>query len=129
MYRQIENSEAFARFDYYSSQSARVRHRMLKQKLAVSTEDFVEFRVAAPRNKGGKLSPAKQELAINQTLSILQHAKGGPLQIGIGHVTAVLPTKVVYDANTEPGSSGAPVFNMNWELVGIHQCGNLRNNS
>ena len=56
---------------------------------------------------------------------ILQHAEGEPLQIGIGRVSAVvdLPPRVTYTTNTEGGSSGSPVFTMDWQLVAIHHYG------
>jgi len=133
VYRQIGAAQASARFGYYSEGTEQVVYPIMGEPLAASTEDLLDFALLRLTSKvepiRGKLSPAKQEFEVNQVLLILQHAKGDPLQIGIGHVTAILPTKVVYNANTEEGSSGSPIFNMNWELVGIHHYGDPRNNS
>ncbi|MGU3655996.1 trypsin-like peptidase domain-containing protein [Methylobacterium fujisawaense] len=65
---------------------------------------------------------------------VLHHPNGGlkqgmPLLWSIGHITGVLgapdalPTRLLHDANTAAGSSGAPCFNDNWEIVGLHQAG------
>ena len=43
--------------------------------------------------------------------------------IDLGSVTAVRPTRLRYNVNTAPGSSGAPVFNRLLELVAIHHVG------
>ena len=32
-------------------------------------------------------------------------------------------TRVTYRTNTEPGSSGSPVFDQNWNLVALHHWG------
>ncbi len=32
-------------------------------------------------------------------------------------------TRVRYTTDTEPGSSGSPCFNQNWELVALHHSG------
>lgn len=32
-------------------------------------------------------------------------------------------TRIRYATNTEPGSSGAPCFTMDWELVALHHYG------
>ena len=35
-------------------------------------------------------------------------------------------TRIRYRTNTEPGSSGSPVFTMDWDLVGLHHYGDPR---
>jgi hypothetical protein len=67
-------------------------------------------------------------------LHVLHHPNGGyargmPLLWSVGRVTGTLgtpgqhPVRLLHDANTAPGSSGAPCFNDNWEIVGLHQAG------
>lgn len=56
-------------------------------------------------------------------LFLLHHAAGGPLQLSSGKA---LPTgdydsaQIAYDVNTEPGSSGAPCFTVNFRLAALH---------
>jgi hypothetical protein len=63
-------------------------------------------------------------------LFILQHPDGRPLELAIdtNAVTATVPsagpaTRVRYRTNTEPGSSGSPCFDANWNVVALHHSG------
>lgn len=53
---------------------------------------------------------------------IVQHPEGGPKQIGIHHnlVRHVDENVIQYWTDTLRGSSGSPVFNASWEVVGLH---------
>ena len=52
------------------------------------------------------------------------------LLLGAGVVTAddSVHQRVVYTTNTLPGSSGAPVFTLGWELVALHHFGEATGN-
>ncbi|MFI0242787.1 trypsin-like peptidase domain-containing protein [Streptomyces sp. NPDC016845] len=53
---------------------------------------------------------------------IIQHPDGGPKMIGLSHnlVRYVDDDVIQYWTDTKAGSSGAPVFNSRWEVVGLH---------
>jgi V8-like Glu-specific endopeptidase len=53
---------------------------------------------------------------------IIQHPDGGPKMIGLSHnlVRYVDDDVVQYWTDTKEGSSGAPVFNSRWQVVGLH---------
>jgi hypothetical protein len=53
---------------------------------------------------------------------IIQHPDGGPKMIGLSHnlVRYVDGNVVQYWTDTKSGSSGAPVFNSRWQVVGLH---------
>ena len=53
---------------------------------------------------------------------IIQHPNGGVKKIGMIHnvVVNVTDDLVQYQTDTEGGSSGSPVFNEQWEVVGLH---------
>jgi V8-like Glu-specific endopeptidase len=53
---------------------------------------------------------------------IIQHPEGGPKMIALSHnlVRHVDSNVLQYWADTKAGSSGAPVFNRRWEVVGLH---------
>jgi V8-like Glu-specific endopeptidase len=57
---------------------------------------------------------------------VIGHPKGGGLSFSFDNnvVVAAKEPKLHYRAPTEPGSSGSPVFNDDWELVAIHHFGN-----
>ena len=56
---------------------------------------------------------------------VIGHPQGGTLSISIqdNRVVDVKAPKLHYRAPTEPGSSGSPVFNQDWELVALHHAG------
>lgn len=56
---------------------------------------------------------------------VIGHPQGGTLSISIqdNRVVDVKEPKLHYRAPTEPGSSGSPVFNQDWELVALHHAG------
>jgi hypothetical protein len=79
--------------------------------------------------KRGWLTPLATPYAFqpNTPLFIVQHPKGAPLKLALD-TNAVInvnsnATRVAYRTNSEPGSSGSPVFNANWELVALHHAG------
>ncbi|HEY9038987.1 MAG TPA: trypsin-like peptidase domain-containing protein [Roseovarius sp.] len=60
-----------------------------------------------------------------ENVNIVQHPRGRPKEIAI-HNNSVLRVKdkvIWYETDTEPGSSGSPVFNNTWDLVALHHAG------
>lgn len=62
---------------------------------------------------------------INDIIPIIQHPNGLPKQICIGHnsLKYVDNERIQYLTDTLPGSSGSPVFNSKWQLIGLHSKG------
>lgn len=76
------------------------------------------------------LIPLSGKTVDGEWVTIIQHPAGGPKQIAI-HASQIIkldPDKVNanlaffihYSTDTEPGSSGAPVFNDQWQVVAVH---------
>lgn len=62
-------------------------------------------------------------LTTQSSLYIIQHPLGGVQQIAGDSFERISPTKgrILYHTPTEPGTSGAPVFNrVNWHVVALH---------
>jgi len=63
----------------------------------------------------------------DSTLIIVQHPEAQPLKLAIDTQGIIglneNGTRIKYRTNTEPGSSGSPCFNVNWELVALHHAG------
>ncbi len=60
-------------------------------------------------------------------LFIVQHPEAAPLKLALDTKSVIGPngnqTRVRYRTSTEPGSSGSPVFNVDWEWVALHHSG------
>jgi hypothetical protein len=89
---------------------------------------------AAP--KGGEGSPRRGWLTLPQVapafvpknpLMIAQYPDGKPLKLAVDTDSVIGlnagGTRVRYATNTDPGSSGSPVFDLDWNLVALHHLG------
>jgi endonuclease I/V8-like Glu-specific endopeptidase len=70
------------------------------------------------------------KILIGESMNIIQHPSGEVKQIAIrnNHLVDLPQARgaenfLFYESDTEPGSSGSPVFNDQWELVGLHHSG------
>ncbi len=63
--------------------------------------------------------------AVNQHLNIIQHPSGRHKEVALqqNQITNIYTNHIRYTTDTEPGSSGSPVFNNAWDLVTLHHAG------
>ena len=86
--------------------------------------------------KGGEGGPKRGWLTLpsdapvflpKAPLMIAQHPDGKPLKLAIDTESVIgvntNRTRVRYATNTEAGSSGSPVFDLDWKLVALHHLG------
>ena len=68
------------------------------------------------------LIQAEGKAVIGEFVTIVQHPRGEKKQIALRENRIVdVPERFLhYSADTEPGSSGSPVFNDQWEVVALH---------
>jgi len=109
--------------------------RFQPQRLFITDEelDFTFVAVAAADTRGrpierlGYLSLNQAEgKAINgEYVNVIQHPNGGPKMFALreNRIVDVLANFLHYAADTAPGSSGAPVFNDQFEMVALHHSG------
>lgn len=73
----------------------------------------------------GQLALSERTLATWSPANIIQHPQGRPKEVGLHHnfVAFVNEDRVQYLTDTEPGSSGAPVFDNSWEVIAVHHSG------
>lgn len=71
----------------------------------------------------GSLRLAIEPAAKRSRVSVIQHPRGGPKKIALANnrVAYADDLSMQYLAETGRGSSGAPVLNLDWEVVGIHK--------
>jgi endonuclease G len=88
------------------------------------THDWAVIRVAAslPASVPVLDLAVIGSVAVGDRVYIIQHPHGGMKKIGLHHnVVRYADEDVVqYWTDTEPGSSGSPVFSEQWELVALH---------
>jgi endonuclease G len=73
--------------------------------------------------------PAKAgvgKILIGRPVNVLQHPQGRTEEVAFRNnvlLTVDSETRVTYGTDTEPGSSGSPVLNDDWEVVALHHVG------
>jgi len=124
--------KAIAEFNYQTDWAGNIepvrRYTFDSAHLRTSKElDYSIVRVRdSPGDVFGFIDIGKQtEPAVNSFVSVIQHPNGGPKQICFtdNKVAAVFGDRVQYSTDTEPGSSGSPVFSQQWDIVGLHHKG------
>jgi V8-like Glu-specific endopeptidase len=60
--------------------------------------------------------------SVGQLTNVIQHPQGRPKEIALheNKIDAIYANVVRYTTDTEPGSSGSPVFNNSWKLIALH---------
>ena len=73
----------------------------------------------------GSIELTRSPVAKGELVNIIQHPGGGPKQMGLSFdvVAFVGAGRVQYLTDTQPGSSGAPVFDARWNVVALHHSG------
>ena len=73
------------------------------------------------------LPKAVVPLAADSPILIVQHPEGTPMKLALDTQAVVglngNGTRIRYRTNTDPGSSGSPVFTMDWDIVALHHYG------
>jgi endonuclease G, mitochondrial len=92
-----------------------------------------DFALVAVRARPGALDQfgsnpmieAEGKGVIGENVTIVQHPRGQKKQIALreNQFVDLADPFVHYRADTEPGSSGSPVFNDQWEIVALHHAG------
>lgn len=89
-------------------------------------DDWTVVRVQGEANADwGAIEMNPVDIQETGRVNIIQHPGGGPKQIALYHnVLAYVDEKrIQYVTDTLPGSSGSPVFDSQWRLVGLHHSG------
>ena len=69
-----------------------------------------------------RLIEAEGKAIVGDFVTIVQHPKGEKKQVALreNRIVDVLDDFLHYMTDTEPGSSGSPVYNDQWEIVALH---------
>jgi endonuclease G len=93
-------------------------------------DEALDFAIVAVRADTEELAPfgfnrlikSDGKVLVGEFVTIVQHPRGEKKQVALRENRVIDgPDRYVhYSADTEPGSSGSPVFNDQWEVVALH---------
>ena len=76
------------------------------------------------------LNDGVSEPPIGSSLAIMQHPEGGPLKLSLNTEAVLgfdgLTGRLMHRTDTQPGSSGAPCFDFDWQFVALHEGRDVR---
>ncbi len=87
--------------------------------------DWAAIKLAEPQRSRPLAPLSERRVCKNDRVAIIQHPNGMPKQVALHHnlVTYVGQEAIQYLTDTEPGSSGSPVFDSDWKVVAVHHSG------
>lgn len=93
--------------------------------VAVSPESRDNPPVPLARFGFNRASREQGKVVLGESINIIQHPSGHPKQIALQQNELIdrLDHFLHYHSDTSPGSSGAPLYNNQWEIVGLHHSG------
>jgi hypothetical protein len=103
-------------------------HALLPDALFTTSleDDWTAVRVAGePAATWGELTLGRASVKAGDRVNIIQHPGGMAKRVSLHSnvVVFVGGNRVQYLTDTEPGSSGSPVFDAKWNVVAIHHSG------
>jgi V8-like Glu-specific endopeptidase len=138
-------ADSFVEFDFFERLDGTARptviHRLKPAQFFRNNKDLdYAFVAVAPTSDEGlsiidrgfiPLIAESGKALIGEPVNVIQHPSGKPQQIAIrnNNITDIVDNFLHYAADTEQGSSGSPVCNMQWELAALHHSGVPKRNS
>lgn len=115
-------------FDYYLEGGAYTEHECVELVQASEALDYALVRLGnTPEQESRSPLPVIRDglsLYEGYRLNIIQHPRGGPLKYAIRnnyYLSSGDTTDFIrYLTDTEAGSSGSPVLNDSWQVIGMH---------
>lgn len=88
--------------------------------LGASSLDVALLQLEGEPASSGFLKLNLKRLELPDDVYVLQYNGAAPLMQSSGEVFHEKDSLVFYDADTQPGAGGAPLFNEAWEVMGVH---------
>ena len=119
---------------YESSESTELDYALVRlegepladRQLLPGEEDLSYLELLRRGRHRGYLLLSPSQIVEGERLNIIQHPNGNPQKVVLTQnyvIADMAEDRVHYLADTMPGSSGSPMLNRHWEVVGLHHAG------
>ncbi len=132
-------SSSSVQFNYYESPPGRTTtpiEFVFESDIFFETDRSLDFTLiaVAPLNSDGfavkdlgwnPLIRESGKAVVGERVNIIQHPSGEPMQLALrqNQIIDVLDNFLHYKTDTQPGSSGSPVLNDQWQVAALHHAG------
>lgn len=127
---ELQAQRLIARFDYQVEREdgSYTEYRNARLLAANRTLDYAVIELEQANmmidRKPITIVPKQPTLTRGARMNIVQHPQGGPLHYAIRNNffvrSADEPSFLFYQTDTEPGASGSPVCNDDWQVIALH---------
>ena len=128
---ELQAINSLARFDFKAENvNTKITESKITKVIAVNPKlDYAILALGDSPNINDRvplpLAQQPQTLVKGERINIVQHPRGGPLHYAIRNNFFVRmsekPGFLLYQTDTETGSSGSPVLNDDWKVIGLHR--------
>lgn len=124
IFSKIRVERAYVRFNYTSNSyelDSDVFELNLSSVQSCSQKDYALVPIKGELQQQ-QATPINGSLNADQDIRLIHHPKGKHVVISdLGQIVQVGRDYIDHNINTSEGSSGAPIFDVNWQLVAIHR--------
>jgi Trypsin-like peptidase domain/Effector-associated domain 8 len=122
IFEEIEGQTVWIRFEYTEEHTQGTFYEL--DFTSMNSDHHLDYAVL--RMKGNSMPspipPRKKILDCGQLIYIMHYPQGRPLEVaGPGQITGIDTDSLQHDLPVEHGSSGAPIFDKDWQLVALHR--------
>lgn len=125
IFTKTQVKQAWARFDYKSENNNSDRNLFELDTNFILNRNQPDFALLKIKDRVQRKSISIDENSIldsGEEIRIIHHPQGKPVLISnLGEIIQVGEDYIDHNLQTDDGSSGAPIFNNQWELIAIHQ--------
>ncbi len=125
LFNLLTPQQAWVRFGYREQWHLSIEANLLELDLDTLSGDMLPDYALIKINGDLNIQPVKisnQVLNRGSVVRMIHHPGGGPMVISEqGRIIIVDEEYITHTIDTDQGSSGAPIFNSEWELVAIHR--------
>jgi Trypsin-like peptidase domain len=131
--KELETRKSLAGIDFYEAGEnfgwlPMLRQDMIVPPFSARRGQRIATQLETLKIEQSQIDRLKRQGLPGESVVIIQHPRGREKEIVLfnNRIRKISKSLLYYDADTDCGSSGSPVFNTDWQLVALHHAGLIR---